>query len=98
MDRDLALAVLRQHRPLLTSRHVARAALFGSVARGDAGPGSDLDIMIEFEPGASVTIYDYVATKRIIGELFDGPVDVVDRAGLNRHIRPEVEREAIYAF
>jgi len=83
---------------LLASRHVARAALFGSVARGDAGPDSDLDILIEFEPDAPVTIYDYVATKRLIAELFDGPVDVINRAGLNRHIRPEVEREAIYAF
>ena len=98
MEREAALAVLREHRALLESRHVVRAALFGSVARGDAGPDSDLDVMIEFDPEARVTIYDYVATRRLIAELIGGRVDVVERGGLNRHIRAEVEADAVYAF
>ena len=98
MTRDDAVSELRRHRPALERRRIARAAVFGSVARGEAGPDSDLDVLIEFEPDARVTLYDYAAVKRLIGELLGGQVDVVDRANLNRHIRAEVEREAVYAF
>lgn len=98
MTRDAALAALRQQRAALQERRVARVALFGSVARGDAQPESDLDVMIEFEPDARVTLYDYVAVKRLIAEKLGGRVDVIDRANLNRHIRAEVERDAVYAF
>ena len=98
MTRDAALAALREHRSALRRRHVARAAVFGSVARGEAHAGSDLDVLIEFEPDARVTLYDYAAVKRLVAELLDGPVDVIDRANLNRHIRAKVEREAVYAF
>ena len=98
MTRDAAIAALRQHRSALQQRRVARVALFGSVARGDAAAGSDIDVLIEFEPDARVTIYDYAAVKRFIAEVLGGRADVIDRANLNRHIRADVERDAVYAF
>jgi predicted nucleotidyltransferase len=98
MTRDAALAALRQQRTALQKRRVARVALFGSVARGEATAGSALDVLIEFEPDARVTLYHYAAVKRFVGELLGGDVDVIDRANLNRHIREEVERDAVYAF
>src|SRR5258707_892891 len=42
------------------ARGIRRAAVFGSIARGDDRPGSDIDILVEFEPGAEGTIYEYV--------------------------------------
>jgi uncharacterized protein len=57
------------------------AALFGSRARGDQRPGSDTDIMIEFGPTARIAVFDYAGLKGYIAELFDGPVDVVNRDG-----------------
>ncbi len=98
MTRDTALAALRRHRAALEQRRVARVALFGSVARGEATAMSDVDVLIEFEPDAHVTLYDYAAVKRFIGDLLGGPVDVIDRANLNRHIKAEVDRDAVYAF
>lgn len=98
MTRDDALTLLRRHQATLAERQVVRAAVFGSVARGDETPDSDLDVLIEFEPDARVTLYDYAAVKRLLGDLLGGAVDVVDRANLNRHIRAEVERDAVYAF
>jgi predicted nucleotidyltransferase len=98
MVRDAALAALRAQRRELQQHHVARVALFGSVAQGEATAGSDVDVLIEFEPGARVTLYDYAAVKRFVRELLGGHVDVIDRANLNRHIRAEVEQDAVYAF
>jgi uncharacterized protein len=98
MKRDDIIARLRENEAALRARGVAHAALFGSRARDEQRPDSDTDIMIEFDPEARATIYDYVALKDYIAGLFDGPVDVVDRDGLKPHIRPPAAADAIYAF
>ena len=98
MDREEIITRLRNAEPTLRARGVTHAALFGSRARGNARPGSDTDIMIEIDPEAPVTVYDYVALKDYIATLFDGPVDVVDRDELKPHVRPAATVDAIYAF
>jgi predicted nucleotidyltransferase len=67
----------------LRARGIRRAAVFGSIARGDDRPDSDIDILVEFEPGAEGTIYEYVRLKEFIASLFNGPVDVIDRDALS---------------
>lgn len=74
------------------------AALFGSVARGDSHQGSDVDIMIEVDPEACITVFDYVELKEYIASLFDGPVDVVNRDSLKSYVAPAATAHAIYAF
>jgi hypothetical protein len=98
MDRQDILARLRENEAELRARGVAHAALFGSRARDDAGPDSDTDIMIEIDPAAHVTLFDYVGLKNFIAGLFDGPVDVVNREGLKPYVRPAVTSDGIYAF
>jgi uncharacterized protein len=77
---------------------VTHAALFGSRARGDERPDSDTDIIIEIDPEAHVTVFDYAGLKLYIASLFDGRVDVVDREGLKPFVRPAAMADAIYAF
>lgn len=67
-------------------------------ARGDARPDSDIDIIVEFDPAAHVTVFNYAGLKDYIAGLFDGPVDVVSREGLKPYVRPAVITDAIYAF
>jgi len=98
MNREEILARLREKEPALRKRGVAHAALFGSRARGDQRPESDTDIMIEFDPTARITVFDYAGLKGYIAELFDGPVDVVNRDGLKPYVKPAVTADAIYAF
>lgn len=98
MSRDDIIARLRENEAALRARGVAHVALFGSRARGDAGPGSDTDIMIEIEPGAPVGVYEYVQLRDYIASLFDGPVDVVSRESLKPYVRPAATADAVYAF
>jgi len=98
MDSSEALEILRRSQPALRGRGVKHAALFGSVARGDNGADSDIDIMIEIDPNARITVFDYVDIKEYIAKLFDERVDVVNREGLKAYVRPAVTAEIIYAF
>jgi hypothetical protein len=98
MNREEIIARLRENEATLRKRGVAHAALFGSRARGDQGPESDTDIMIEFDPAARITIFDYANLKDYIAALFDGRVDVVNRDGLKPYVKPAATVDAIYAF
>ncbi|MDF3062738.1 MAG: polymerase, beta domain protein region [Microvirga sp.] len=93
-----ALSVLRRCEGDLRARGVRWAALFGSIARGDGRGDSDIDIMVEIEPDARMTVFDYADLKEYIAGLFDGPVDVVSRDALKAHVRPAATADAIYAF
>ena len=80
------------------ARGVAHAALFGSRARGDNRPDSDIDIMIEIAPGAVNDMYAYAGLKLYIAGLFEAPVDVIDREGLKPYVRPAAIADALCAF
>jgi predicted nucleotidyltransferase len=98
MNSSEALETLRRSEQALRGRGVKHAALFGSVASGNSRPGSDIDIMIEIDPDACITVFDYVDLKEYIAQLFDEPVDVVSREGLKSYVRPAATADAIYAF
>jgi uncharacterized protein len=98
MNTQDAIAVLRQHADALRARGVRHAALFGSVARGSAGPDSDIDIMIELDPARHIDVFTYAELKQHIEGLFAAPVDVVNRDGLKPHLRDPVIASAVYAF
>jgi uncharacterized protein len=101
-DRQEIIDRLRQNEAALRARGVSHAALFGSRARGDNRPDSDIDIMIEVDPAVGIGVYEYVALKDYIAALFDRPVDVVSREGLKPYVKPYVKpavtTDAIYAF
>lgn len=98
MDSREILAKLRENAAALRARGVQHAALFGSYARGDARPDSDIDILIEIEPGALINLFDYVEITQYIAGLFPSHVDVANRNRLKPLVRPTAERDAVYAF
>ena len=98
MNREEIIARLRENEAALRKRGVTHAALFGSRARGDQRPESDTDIMIEFDPTARITVFDYAGLKDYIAALFDGRVDVVNRDGLKPYVKPAATADAIDAF
>jgi len=71
-------------------RRARRIAVFGSVARGEADPDSDLDLLVDFEPGAS--LLDHIGLFQDLEDLLGVGVDVVARSALkppDDHIRAE---------
>jgi predicted nucleotidyltransferase len=91
------LQSLRLRRDKITgcaASHGARnVRVFGSVARGDASSASDLDLLVEMEPGRS--LLDLVALWQALGYLLDGEVDVISEHGLSPHLRDRILSEAV---
>ena len=67
--------------------------VFGSVARGEAGEDSDLDLLVEMEPGRS--LLDLVAIKQDLEDLLGCKVDVVTEAAVSPYLRERVLNEAV---
>ena len=98
MDRARAMDILKGSEAELRRRGVLHVALFGSVARGEATPESDVDVMLELDPAAPISAFDYAAIVHFVQGLFEAPVDVANRDSLKPHVRPNAIRDAIDAF
>ena len=78
----------------IAAKHGARnVRIFGSVARGDAGPSSDLDLLVDLDPGRS--LFDLGGLLMDLQEFLDCRVDVITERGLRPRLREQVLREAI---
>jgi predicted nucleotidyltransferase len=77
---------------------VAHAAVFGSVARGEARKESDIDVLVELDESRPIGVFEYARLKLYIGQLFDGAGDVVNRRTLKPLLRGNILRDAIDAF
>jgi uncharacterized protein len=89
LPRDKRDEILR-----IAAGHGARdVRVFGSLARGEAGPDSDIDILVRLDPGRS--LLDIIAIKQDLEDLLGCDVDVVTEAAISPYIREEVLREAV---
>lgn len=79
--------------------HIRWLALFGSVVRDDFRPDSDIDVLVEFEPGAQVTLLTLSRLQRELESIFSRPVDFVMKDGLKPRIRNSVlaSAQVVYA-
>ncbi len=95
MQREAVLSRLAAHREELARIGVRSLALFGSVARGEDRPGSDIDLLVEFNQPTS--LFELFAIRRRLEEILGRRVDLVPRDGLKPRVRDAVLREAINA-
>jgi len=94
MQRSLALDLLAQSKPVLSTRYgVTHLALFGSTARDSARTDSDIDILAAFDGPA--TSERYFGVQFYLEDLFGCAVDLVTEKGLRAELRPFIENEAV---
>lgn len=72
---------------------VRRLEVFGSVSRGEAGSGSDIDLLYELKPGTRLGFRFFDLEDELV-QLFGRSVDLVARDSINRHIREQVLHDA----
>jgi len=97
-DLQNVLETLRAHETDLRRLGVAHAAVFGSVARGEARAESDIDVLVELDENRPMGVFEYARLKLYIGELLAGPSDVVNRRTLKPFLRANILRDTIHAF
>ena len=98
LDLQYVLETLRSHESDLRRLGVSHAAVFGSVARGEAGAESDIDVLVDLDENRPMGIFQYARLKLYIGELLDGPSDVVSRRTLKPLLRANILHDLIHAF
>lgn len=98
LDRDEVLNRLRRHQPALRALGVRHLSLFGSLARREAGADSDVDVLLDIDPAAPVSLLGIVRIQNDLSRLLDRPVDVAEAAAMKLEMRERVLREAVGAF
>lgn len=96
--KNAVIASLRAQKAALRARGVTAAYLFGSVARGEARPGSDVDVLIDLDPRRRIGLLDLAAIRNLLEDAAHHNVDVVTRDGLAKEIRAKVSFEAERVF
>ncbi len=94
MRREQAITILKSLKPNLKSLGVHSLAVFGSVARDEAQPNSDIDILVDLE--LPMTFDRYMDVKFYLEEKLDTKVDLVTQKALKPQIWAKVQLEAIY--
>jgi len=77
--------------------HIRKLAFFGSVLRDDFGPNSDIDILVEFEPGKTPG-FAFFAMQEELSKIFGRKVDLNTVGFLSKYFRDEVVRDAKLAY
>lgn len=97
MKSNEATALLQQNPAVLKDHHVKALYLFGSVVRGEDKPGSDVDILVEFQPKARVGLFGLARLQRKLSEILGRPVDLTTPDALHKALKDRIIKEAIRA-
>ena len=92
------ITVLRTHEPELRRSGVRRISVFGSVARGEAGGGSDVDLAAELDPGACIGLFALGALERHLADLLGRKVDLTLEPVEKPRLRANIDRDRRRAF
>jgi len=95
MQRQEVLDRLASHRAELTALGVKSLALFGSVARDEASPDSDVDLLVTFD--RPVGLFHFARVRRRLAEILGSPVDLVTEDALRAEMRDEILRQLVRA-
>jgi hypothetical protein len=97
MEPNKTVAILQGNRTLFKDYHVKALYLFGSVVRGEDRPGSDVDILVEFQPDAHVGLFGLSRLQRRLTEILGRPVDLTTPDALHKALKDRIIKESVRA-
>jgi uncharacterized protein len=95
---DDVLGALKQHEHDLRRMGVVHAGVFGSVARGESRPDSDIDVLVDLDPAHPIGVFEYSRLKLFLGELLGEGADIANRRTLKPLLRDSILRDCVNAF
>src|SRR5260370_17497070 len=98
MNRDEVINKLRAHEAELKAAGIVRLAVFGSVARGDNSPESDVDLLADFDKTKHYTLLTMGRIENRLADLLGTRVDLSSPEWLKESVKNQVLREAVLAF
>ncbi|XBQ16524.1 MAG: nucleotidyltransferase family protein [Oceanicaulis sp.] len=97
MTRQETIERLKRLKPFFEEKGVRRVRFFGSHARDEAGPDSDLDLIVEFEPGRTPDLWSFVGIGLELGDKLGVEVDLFTPDSLHPLLKDKIEGAAIEA-
>jgi predicted nucleotidyltransferase len=98
MDRQTAIDRLVSHEPELRALGLESLALFGSTARGEAGPDSDVDLVVRLDRSQAIGLFRFAAIRERIEDLLGVSVDLLAEPIEKDRLRARVERDRVLVF
>ena len=98
MDREHLIATLRVHESELRAAGILRLSLFGSTARGDDRPDSDIDLLAAFDDTRRISLLAVVGIEAQISRMLGRTVELVEEGTLKPRVQKNIKVEAVCAF
>ena len=98
MDRERILGILRAHEPELKAAGLLHLRLFGSVARGESTPNSDVDLLFDYDETRPFSLLSLAKVEYQLDDLLDAKVDLSSAESMYPRVRARALAEAILAF
>lgn len=98
MDKESAIRTLKAHEAELRALGVQRLSLFGSVARGEAGPESDVDLAVTLDPGRQIGLFRFAVLREQIADLLGREVDMVSEPVDRARLQMRIDRDRVHVF
>ena len=94
-ERERVVTALRHQAPKLRGLGITRLSLFGSMARGDTDPNSDIDLLVELDPQSHFSLFELVDLQDDLRTLLGRPAHIAFASKLRPWLRDEILQEAI---
>jgi predicted nucleotidyltransferase len=98
MSRNEVIERLQRNADAIKGMGATSLYLFGSAARDDAQPDSDLDLFIDYDPARRFSLIDLVGIKQFLEEKMSTEIDITTRDSLHPMLKAEIEQSAVRIF
>jgi uncharacterized protein len=98
MNSDQVIAKLREHAPELRAAGVVHLRVFGSIARGEASPESDIDLLADFDKTRLLTLVTVGRLQSDLTDLLGANIDLSSEEWMKEPVRKQALREAVLVF